>query len=237
MYRHKAERQRALTTRLLREREARARLAVLEERARVARDLHDSVAHAVSVTVLLAGAAEQVLAISPNEARIAIRAITEQGQQAHADLRHLLGLLDQSDERLLKPQPSLAQLDSLVSQITQAGLPVTLQVRGRTTQLPTGLDISAYRIVQEGLTNALKHAGRVPTTVTLDYRPNTLVIEIRDSGTHTPPKTPSGRHGLLGMRKRIDLYGGTLHTGHEVGTGFTLTAQLPLNPNHTSAAR
>lgn len=230
-YRHQAERLRTLTARLLHERDARARLAVLEERARVARDLHDSVAHAVSVMVLQAGAAEQVLTTSPDRARNAIHAVEAQGQQAHNDLRNLLGLLDRGDTSPRTPQPSLARLDSLLTQVTRAGLPVTLHIRGQTVQLPTGLDISAYRIVQEGLTNTLKHAGRVPTTVTLDYRPDALTIEIRDSGNGPHANTSDG-HGLIGMRERTALYGGTLET--KVGSGFTVKTRLPIAPPTSS---
>jgi signal transduction histidine kinase len=229
-YRHQAERLRTLTARLVRERAARARLAVLEERARVARDLHDSVAHAVSVMVLQAGAAEQVLSTSPERARAAIHAVETQGQQAHNDLRHLLGVLDQGDATPRTPQPSLTHLNFLLAQVAQTGLPVTLHVHGQTASLPTGLDISAYRIVQEGLTNTLKHAGQVPTTVTLDYRPEALTIEIRDTG-NGPNLNTHDCHGLLGMRERMDLYGGTLEAGQRPGGGFTVTARLPIEPS------
>jgi signal transduction histidine kinase len=166
-YRRQAEQLRTFTIRLGRERDARARLAVINERIRVARDLHDSVAHAVSVTVLQAGAAEQVMGSSPARARAAIIAVETQGRQAVIDLHHLLGLLDRDGDSHRAPQSSLARLDTLLSNVARTGLPITLRVQGQPAELPSGLDISAYRIVQEGLTNTLKHAGPVPTTVPL----------------------------------------------------------------------
>lgn len=233
-YRRRAERLRTLTTRLARERDARARLAVLDERARVARELHDSLAHAVNVMVLQAGAAEQVLLSSPERARQAIRAVESQGRQAHNDLRHLLGLLDGDGVSPRAPQPSLTRLDTLLDQARQAGLPVTLRVTGQPAPLPADLDVSAYRIVQEALTNTLKHAGPVPTAVTLDHQPDVLRVEIRDHGSSQPPRpNDEHRHGLLGMRERTTLYGGTLTTGPCLGGGFIVEARLPVDPTVT----
>lgn len=227
-YRRRAEQLRTLTTRLTHERHARARLAVLDERARVARELHDSLAHAVNVMVLQAGAAEQVLTQSPNRARDAIRVVETQGRQAHNDLCHLLGLLDCDGVSPRTPQPSLTRLDTLFA---KAGLPVALHVSGHPARLPADLDISAYRIVQEALTNTLKHTGPVPTTVTIDYQPDALGIEIRNPGVSRPPRPDGhGGHGLLGMRERTTLYGGTLETGPCPGGGFVVRAHLPLDP-------
>jgi signal transduction histidine kinase len=226
-HRRQAEESHTLTTRAIRESDARTRLAILEERARVARELHDSVAHAVSVMVLQAGAAEQVMDTMPANAHAAIRAAADQGRQAHDDLRSLLGVL--ADDPTIPP-PSLARLDTLLSQVAKAGLPVTLAVSGEPVELPTGLDASVYRVVQEGLTNALKHAGQVPTTVTLDYAPHALTIEVRDHGGNQPPQPLSrGGHGLLGMRERIEHYGGTLQTGPRAGGGFAVRACIPLD--------
>jgi signal transduction histidine kinase len=226
-YRRRADELRMLTTRLARERDARARLAVLEERARVARELHDSLAHAINVMVLQAGAAEQVLVSAPIRAQEAICAIEAHGRQAHVDLCSLLGLCDHDASCPRVTQPGLTHLDRLFA---EAGLPVTLQVSGCPARLPAGLDISAYRIVQEGLTNTLKHAGPVPTTVTLDYGPEALSIEIRDPGIGRPPQ-PAGRggHGLLGMRERTRLYGGALETGPSSDGGFVVRALLPFD--------
>jgi len=223
-YRRRAAELQALTVRLARERDARARLAVLQERARVARELHDSLAHAINVMVLQAGAAEQVLTCSPDRARDAIRTVEAQGRRAHDDLCRLLGLFD-SGYSPRAPQPSLARIDTL---LVESGLPVTLHVSGRPARLPSDLDLSAYRIVQEGLTNTLKHAGSVPTTVTLDYRADELGIEIRNSGRR-PPTGPvcQGGHGLLGMRERTTLHGGALETGPSPDGGFIVRALLP----------
>lgn len=216
-HRRQTEQLHTLTTRLIREHDARTRLAV--------RDLHDSVTHAVSVMVMQAGAAEQVIDTAPAKARTAIRAVRDQGRQAHHDLCRLLGLLA---EDTAAPPPSLARLDTLVA---QAGLPVTLVVSGEPVQLPTGLDISAYRMVQEGLTNTRKHAGPVPATVTVDYTPDALTIEVRDLGCDPSPRpAPCGGHGLLGMRERIEQYGGTLETGPRSDGGFAVRARIPLNP-------
>jgi signal transduction histidine kinase len=230
IYRRRAERLRALTSRLTHERDARARLAVLDERARVARELHDSLAHSINVMVLQAGAAEQVLIPSPDRARDAIRVVESQGRQAHNDLSHLLGLLDGVCVSQRTPQPSLTRLETLLDQVRQTGLPITLRVAGHPARLPADLDTSAYRIVQEALTNTLKHAGPVPTTVTLDYLPDALGIEIRNPGISRPSR-PDGRagHGLLGMRERAMLYGGTLETGPCPDGGFIVRAHLPLD--------
>jgi signal transduction histidine kinase len=231
MYRRRAEQVRRLTTRLAQERDARQRLAVLDERARVARELHDALAHAVNVMVLQAGAAEAVLIPSPERAREAIRAIESQGRQACTDLCHLLGILDCDDVSPRAPQPSLNRLETLLDQARQAGLSVTLLVSGRPARLPAGLDISAYRIVQEGLTNTLKHAGPVPTNVILDYQPDALDIEIRNPATSQPCQLDEhGGHGLLGMRERTTLYGGTLEAGPCPDGGFRVRAHLPLDP-------
>jgi signal transduction histidine kinase len=230
-YRRRAAQLQTLTKRLAHEREARERLAALDERARVARELHDSLAHAVNVMVLQAGAAEAVLIPSPERARDAIRAVESQGHQACNDLRHLLGILDCDGLSPRAPQPSLNRLETLLDQAREAGLAVTLHVSGRPVRLPSGLDISAYRIVQEGLTNSLKHAGPVPANVTLDYRPDALGIEIRNPGaSQPPPPGDHGGHGLLGMRERTTLYGGTLEAGPCPDGGFVVRAHLPLDP-------
>jgi signal transduction histidine kinase len=224
-YQRRADQLRVLTVQLAHERDARARLAVLEERARVARELHDSLAHAITVMVLQAGAAEQVLTSSPDRAREAIRAIESHGRQAHDDLCHLLGLFDSDARGFHGPQPSLTRLDALFA---EAGVPVTLKVSGWPARLSVGLDISAYRIVQEGLTNTLKHVGPVATTVTLDYQDEALAIEIRNQGNGRPAQTTGqGGHGLLGMRERATLYGGSLETDRGPDGGFVVRALLP----------
>jgi signal transduction histidine kinase len=223
-----AERLRLLTERLRRERDARVRLALLEEHSRIARELHDSIAHAVSVMVLQAGAAEEVLTTAPDRARAAASAIQELGRQALADLGRMLGVLGAHEHGgVLAPPAGLAQLDTLIAHVRQAGLPVHLEVHGAPARLPTGVDISAYRIIQEGLTNTLKHAGAVPTTVTLDYGHDELGVEIIDDGMG-PYVEPigGGGHGLVGMHERVALYGGTLEAGPGKRGGYAVRARL-----------
>jgi signal transduction histidine kinase len=230
--RRQAQRLATVAARLARERDAQARLAVLDERARLARELHDSVAHAVSVMVLQAGAAEQVLATAPGRARAAARTVEALGRQALGELRELLGVLRGDEEASPRaPQPGLAQLDGLIAQVAGTGLPVELHVAGERHPLPPGLEVSAYRIIQEALTNALKHAGPVPTHVTLAYGPEALTLEVRDHGSPARAgAAPGAGHGLVGMRERVALYRGDLETGPEAGGGYAVRARLPLEP-------
>jgi signal transduction histidine kinase len=213
-----------LATRLARERDARARLATLDERARIARELHDSVAHAVSVMVLQAGAAEAVLDQHPQQAQEATRAIEAHGRAALRELQALLGVL-QEGAALRAPQPSLRELEDL---ITGTGLPVSLTVTGDPVPLPAGIDVTAYRIIQEALTNALKHAGPVPTTVALDYAPRRLTLDVSDAGGRPHAAAAGTGHGLVGMRERVSLYGGALRAGPRTPAGYAVHAELPL---------
>jgi signal transduction histidine kinase len=226
---------RVLAARLARERDARARLAVIDERARVARELHDSVAHAVSVMVLQAGAGERVLASAPERARAAARAVEVQGRQALAELHELLGVLHGDEDASPRaPQPGLSQLDALLAQAARTGLPVELHVKGKPAPLSVGLDVSAYRIIQEALTNALKHAGPVQTTVTLDYTPDVLTVEILDRGEGPRQGLVDGAgRGLIGMQERVALYRGDLQAGPHPRAGYAVRARLPLS--HTGA--
>jgi signal transduction histidine kinase len=209
---------RRLTRQLVAERDARGRLAATEERARVARDLHDSIAHSVSVMVLQAGAAEDALERAPAAARQAIRAAAAQGERALEELAALLGLLDDA---------GAGDLGELVARVRRVGLPAELTVHGERRAVPGGVESTAYRIVQEALTNTLKHAGAVATTVTLDYAPDTLAVEVRDAGGH-PGGAPGGGHGLAGMRERVAEHGGTLVAGPCADGGFAVRAELPL---------
>jgi signal transduction histidine kinase len=213
-----ADELRRLTARLAAERDARARLATTEERARVARDLHDSCAHAVSVMVLQAGAAEAALERDPEAAHAAIAAAAAQGRRALDELRELLGVLAAADGG--------GDLGALVDGVRRAGLPAELRVRGERQALPAEVAATTYRIVQEALTNTLKHAGPVPTTVTLDYAPGTLAVEVRDAGGGADAAAGGG-HGLVGMRERVAEHGGTLEAGPRAGGGFTVRAELP----------
>ena len=215
---------------LEREHELRANEAVAEERARIARELHDLVAHNVSVMVVQAGAERHALPEGQESTREALSSIEGAGRQALAEARRLLGMLRQEDEHAaLAPQPGIDQLDFLVEQIERAGLPVKLEIEGEPVPLPAGLDLCAYRIVQEGLTNALKHAGPARAHVHLRYLPSKLEVEVRDDGRGADsPNGDGAGHGLIGMRERVALYGGQIQTGHAAAGGFQIRAELPL---------
>jgi signal transduction histidine kinase len=213
-----------------------AKRAVAEERSRIARELHDVVAHGVSVMVVQAGAGRRMLDIEPDRSREAFSSIEDTGRQALVEMRRLLGLLRSDDEQLvLAPQPSLEHVGSLLEQVREAGLPVTLRVEGEQRPLPPGIDLSAYRIVQEALTNALKHAGPASGEVVLRYGERDLEIEISDDGAGADagngerPALVSGGHGLAGMRERVAIYGGVLKAGERESGGYSLRARLPLD--------
>jgi signal transduction histidine kinase len=230
--RYRRERERTLerlTVDLEREREEKARAAVAEERARIARELHDVVAHAISVIILQARGARRSLATDPEETRGALDAIEETGGEALAEMRRLLGMLRRDDEEIaLAPQPSLRHLNALAAQVREAGLPVELSIEGEPVELPPGVDLSAYRIVQEALTNALKHAGPATARVVVRYGAHDLDLEIADTGAGEDQSDGSG-HGLTGMRERVSLYGGKIEAGPRVGGGFAVRARLPIN--------
>jgi len=210
-----------------RERDLAAREAVAEERARVARELHDVVAHSVSVMVIQAQAGPRLLS-DTDRVREAFGSIETSGKQALAELRRLLGIL-RTDERADRgPQPGLGSLQTLVEQVRKAGLPVEVSVEGEPRELPAGVDLSAYRIIQEALTNALKHAGRAEAEVRLRYGASALELEIVDNGSASPAQAPGPGHGLIGMRERVALYGGVLHAGARNGHGYAVRASLPL---------
>lgn len=215
---------------LERERDAATAAAVDDERARIARELHDLVAHSLAVVVLQAQAAARVLDSDPGAARGALGAVESTGRAGLAELRRMLDLLAAGPDDL-DPRPGLHQLDALVERVTHAGLPVTVSVEGQPRALPAGLDLSAYRIVQEALTNSLKHAGGSPARVELTYRPDTVEITVSDRGTTAPatngvPRSGQGR-GLIGMRERAALYGGRVQAGPLPGGGFAVSATLP----------
>jgi signal transduction histidine kinase len=211
-----------------REREAAARVAVAEERARIARELHDIVAHAVSVMVLQVGAVRHKLPDALAEDREALRRVERAGRTALAEMRRLLAAMRrEGDEAELVPQPGLDGLESLVEEIGRAGLPVALHVDGQPVPLPRGVDLSAYRIVQEGLTNALKHAHASDADVMVRYRPDELEIEVRDNGRGTATSDGLG-HGLIGVRERVKIYGGQMTAGTAPDGGFVLSTRLPV---------
>jgi signal transduction histidine kinase len=211
-----------------REREAAARIAVAEERARIARELHDIVAHSVSVMVLQVGAVRHNLPETLLEDRDALEGVEQAGRTALADMRRLLGAMRRDDEDLeLAPQPSLDSLDSLLEKVRRSGLPVRLQVDGEPFALPRALDLSAYRIVQEGLTNALRHAQASQADVVVRYGSDELQIEVRDNGSGASTNDGLG-HGLVGVRERVKVYGGRMTAGAAPGGGFVLSTTLPL---------
>jgi signal transduction histidine kinase len=208
-----------------REREAAARVAVAEERARIARELHDIVAHAVSVMVLQVGAVRHRLPNALAEDRDALRGVERAGRTALAEMRRLLAAMrNDGDEAELLPQPGL---DSWLGEIGRAGLPVELHVDGKPFPLPRGVDLSAYRIVQEGLTNALKHAHASDADVTVRYRPDKLEIEVRDNGKGSSNSDGLG-HGLVGVRERVKICGGDMTARTAPEGGFVLSTRLPI---------
>jgi signal transduction histidine kinase len=211
-----------------REREAAARIAVAEERARIARELHDVVAHAVSVMVLQVGAVRHKLPESLEEELDALKGVERTGRSALAEMRLLLGAMRRDEDDLeLGPQPGLDALDSLAAAVERAGLPVRLHVEGDPFPLPRAIDLSAYRIVQEGLTNALKHARAGAADVTLRYLPDEIRIEIRDDGSGVSASDGQG-YGLVGIRERVKIYGGEMSAGPAPDGGFVLSTRLPV---------
>jgi len=241
--------------RMRNEHAAATRRALDEERALIASELHDVVTHNVSVMIVQAGAARQVLTADPAEATAALLAVESSGRAAMTELRHLLGLLSPAAGtgdapeagtvasgdaagagQDLSPQPGLDQLHRLIDRLAAAGLPVGLQVDGVPRALPPGLDLAAYRVVQEALTNVIKHVGKPRTTVRLDYREAELVAEVANAGPPMPAAAPavtsvpgSGR-GLLGLRERVALYGGELDAGSRPRGGWLVRARLPVDP-------
>jgi signal transduction histidine kinase len=212
-----------------RDREAAARVAVAEERSRIARELHDIVAHAVSVMVLQVGAVRHKLPDERAADRDALRGVERAGRTALTEMRRLLAAMRRDGEDVeFSPQPGLDGLDSLLEEIGRAGLPVELHVDGEPFPLPRGIDLSAYRIVQEGLTNTLKHARASDADVTVRYRPDELEIEVRDNGQGSATSDGLG-HGLVGIRERVKLYGGEMTAGRATGGGFVLSTRLPLS--------
>ena len=211
-----------------RERDVAAREAVVEERARIARELHDAVAHSVSMMVIQAGAERRVLGADGGSTREVLQTIEQIGWDALTEMRRLVGMLRTDSADRLTPQPTLADLPTLMTQVREAGLPVELRIDGERRDLPVGIELSAYRIVQEALTNALKHAGRAHACVSVRYGPDSLELEIADDGAGAQTDVPSGGHGLVGIRERVTLYGGTFDTSVRRGGGFAVKVLLPL---------
>jgi signal transduction histidine kinase len=216
------------TVRLEVEHEKKALEAVANERARIARELHDVISHSVSVMVVQAGAADQVLESDPDQTRRSLRSIQETGRQARIELRRLLGLMRSGEAPTLAPQPGLAQLETLCEQLRELGLQVDLEVRVERGKLSPGLDLTAYRIVQEALTNALKHGGSGHAQVYVRHDRDALEVEVVNDGRATVDEEHGG-FGLIGIRERTALYGGELEHGRSNGGGYRLRARLPLS--------
>jgi signal transduction histidine kinase len=214
-------------------REEEERAAVVGERARIARELHDVLAHNLSVMVVQAGAARRIVERDPDTAADAADLIRTTGREALAELRSLLGPMHRDDGEPLEGVPSLKHVARLVRRAREAGLTVKLQVEGEPVELPTGVDLTAYRVVQEALTNTLKHAGEARADVTVHYEPWEVVVEVEDDGEGPQAAAErlsqlGGGHGLVGMRERVGLYGGLLQAGRRRGGGFAVRARLPL---------
>ncbi|MER7674903.1 histidine kinase [Kitasatospora sp. NPDC096128] len=229
---------------LERERESAASAAVDAERVRIAAELHDIVSHNVSLMVVQAGAAREVLATMPEEAAAAMGAVEAAGRDAMTELRHLLGLLapaadgsEGPEPEGFAPQPSLSRLSPLIDRFAFAGLPVEVRVSGEPRPLPGGIDVTAYRIVQEALTNALKHGDGVTAEVTVRYADHYLRVEVLNSGPSvlsgapapTPRQADGAGRGLLGLRERVAVYGGDLDARRRIGGGYRVRARIPLD--------
>jgi signal transduction histidine kinase len=214
-------------------READARAAVAEERRRIAREMHDIVAHSVSVMVVQAGGARRILDRDVDRAVEAAERIEDTGRAALLEMRRLLGILSAGeDEAHHAPQPTLEALDALVEGARTAGLPVALRIEGERRPLPPGVDLAAYRVVQEAITNALKHAGAAPTDVCVRYRDDDVELEVTDRGAGHRRRghdLAGGGHGLVGMRERVRVFGGDLVTGRRRGGGFEVRARIPVD--------
>ena len=222
--------ERERTNQLERDHELAVKAASESERRHIARELHDVVAHSVSVMVVQAGAARHVLDDKPEAARESLLAVERSGHEAMAELRRLLGVLNDNGETApLAPQPGIDRLDPLLASVREAGLPVVLRMEGDRRQLPAGVDVAAYRIVQEALTNALKYAGGAPTEAIVRFLPDAIEIEVNDEGALNSPADGIGR-GLTGMRERVAVFGGTIETGRRAGRGYRVSAHLPIEP-------
>ncbi|WP_432054472.1 sensor histidine kinase [Streptomyces sp. bgisy022] len=228
--------------RLEKEREAQAKVAVAAERARIARELHDVVAHNVSVMVVQADGAAYVLDTAPDQARKALETISSTGRQALAEMRRLLGVLrtgEHQEAGEYVPQPDVRQIEDLVEECRSSGLPVDFRVEGTPRPLPSGVELTAYRIVQEALTNTRKHGGpNTGASVRLVYFDDGLGLLVEDDGKGAPHELyeegglDGQGHGLIGMRERVGMVGGTLDAGPRPGGGFRISALLPLKPAH-----
>jgi signal transduction histidine kinase len=217
-------------------REAESERAVADERRRIAREMHDVVAHSVSMMVVQAGGARRILDRDPARAVAAAELIERTGRAALAEMRALLGVLHAEEHSEYAPQPSLRELDALVERARSAGVPVEVTVEGERRELPAGLDLAAYRVVQEALTNVVKHSAGAPTEVSVHYRADAVEVRIADRGGGSLTTRLGGSgHGLVGMRERVRMYGGELRAGRRRGGGFEVQVRLPLEGEEDAA--
>jgi signal transduction histidine kinase len=227
---------------LEREKEEKAAQAVTEERARIARELHDVVAHYVSVMVVQAAGARRVLDNDPAAAKGALASVESSGRTALTEMRRMLEVL-RADDSGMGPQPGLGEIDRLIDNVREAGLPVTLKIEGSACCLPAGMDLAAYRIIQEALTNSVKHGGkaRASATVTIRYAEDVLEIEVVDDGRGAAAQLLAGLdghgHGLIGMKERVALFGGVLEAGPVLTGGYRVFARMPLEPDDIVRAK
>ncbi|WP_018348280.1 sensor histidine kinase [Longispora albida] len=234
LWRSRAEESQQRLASAEREREEALRRAVESERSRIARELHDVVTHNVSVMVIQAGAARRVMDTAPGQAREALLAVEASGRTAMAELRHVMGLLAAPPDGgcELEPQPGLGQIAALVGRVRDTGMTVDLAVTGTPRPVPDGQGLAAYRVVQEALTNAVKHAPGTSVTVNVHYGGSAVRIEVTDTGSSTPGGPGNGGgsgSGLLGLRERLAVYGGTLRAGRQlVGSGYRVSATIPV---------
>jgi signal transduction histidine kinase len=213
--------------RLERERQLTLQVAQADERARIARELHDVIAHTVSVMVVQAGAARQVVDQSPQRAADTLRAVEDTGREAMGELRRVLGVLGDGQPGLA-PQPALAQVPALVASVREAGLPVDLDVKGARRALPATMELAAYRVIQEALTNAVKHSGLAPTRVAIEYVHDELKLEILCDGSGVRPAPAAPGRGVAGMRERVAVLGGRIEAGPGIESGYNVRVWLPV---------
>jgi signal transduction histidine kinase len=207
------------------------RRAIAAERSRIARELHDVLAHSLSVMVVQSGAARRIVDRDPQRAAQAAELVRQTGREALVELRHLFGPVRRGEGEALSGPPSISRVEELARRARAAGLSVRLHVEGEPVDLPAGVDLTAYRLVQEALTNTLKHAGRAHASVEISYEPNEVVISVEDDGgAGAGTLDESGGHGLLGMRERVAMYGGVLQAGPRDDGGFAVRARLPTRP-------
>jgi signal transduction histidine kinase len=212
---------------LEREREDETKRALTEERLRIAQELHDVVAHSMGVIAVQAGVGAHVIETDPAEAKKSLDAISHTSRSTLAEIRRMLGVLRDDRSASYEPSPGLADLDRLVRNLASAGLETEVRNEGTQTELPPGVDFTAYRIVQEALTNVLKHAGRARAVIVIGYEESALRLEILDDGRGINGRAAPGGHGLIGMRERVGVYGGSFDAGPRAGGGFRVAVRLP----------